>query len=110
PTNSSVPTISGTAQVGQTLTATNGTWTHNPTSFTYKWNRAGTLIGGATASTYVPVSADVGDMLTVSIVATNSGGSSSAATSVPTGAVVTAGGDTLTIGLHIAANSLPIAA
>ncbi|MFZ0494439.1 MAG: hypothetical protein WBE85_04300, partial [Methylocella sp.] len=73
-------------------------------------NRAGTAIGGATASTYVPVSADVGNTLTVSVVATNSGGSSSAATSVPTGAVIAAGGDTLNIGLHITANSLPIAA
>ncbi|MFZ0506585.1 MAG: hypothetical protein WAM29_00400 [Methylocella sp.] len=110
PANSSVPTISGTAQVGQTLTATTGIWTNNPTSFAYQWNRAGTTIGGATASTYVPVSADVGNTLTVSVVATNSGGSSSAATSVPTGAVIAAGGDTLNIGLHITANSLPIAA
>jgi len=59
PTNSSVPTISGTAQVGQTLTATTGTWTHNPTSFTYQWKRAGTAIGGATGLTYVPVTGDV---------------------------------------------------
>src|ERR1700736_2566984 len=78
-TNSSVPTISGTAQVGQTLTATTGTWTHNPTSFTYQWNRAGGAISGATASTYVPVTGDLGNTLTVSVVATNSGGSSSAA-------------------------------
>jgi hypothetical protein len=91
PANSSVPTISGTAQVGQTLTATNGTWTHNPTSFTYQWKRAGTPVGGATASTYVPVAADVGNTLTVSVVATNSGGSSSAATSAATGAVAAAG-------------------
>jgi hypothetical protein len=88
PTNSSVPTISGTAQVGQTLTATTGTWTHNPTSFAYQWKRAGTAIGGATASTYVPVAADVGNTLTVSVVATNSGGSSSPATSAATSAVI----------------------
>ena len=25
--------------VGQTLTATPGTWTHNPTSYTYQWYR-----------------------------------------------------------------------
>src|ERR1700736_5024056 len=87
PTNSSVPTISGTAQVGQTLTATTGTWTHNPTSFTYQWKRAGTAIGGATASTYVPVTGDLGNTLTVSVVATNSGGSSSPATSAATSAV-----------------------
>ncbi|MDQ6867126.1 MAG: hypothetical protein M3178_01420 [Pseudomonadota bacterium] len=87
-TNSSVPTISGTAQVGQTLTATTGTWTHNPTSFTYQWNRAGGAISGATASTYVPVAADVGNTLTVAVVARNSGGSSAPATSAATGAVI----------------------
>jgi hypothetical protein len=91
PTNSSVPTISGTAQVGQTLTAAPGTWTHNPTSFTYQWKRAGTAIGGATGLTYVPVTGDVGNTLTVSVVATNSGGSSSPATSAATSAVAAAG-------------------
>jgi hypothetical protein len=95
PTNSSVPTISGTAQVGQTLTATTGVWMHNPTSFTYQWNRAGSAIAGATASTYVPVAADVGNTLTVSVVATNSGGSSSAATSTATSAVTAASGGML---------------
>ena len=88
----SIPTISGTAQVGQTLTATTGTWTHNPTSFIYQWNRAGTAIGGATAATYVPVTGDIGNTLTVSVVATNSGGSSAPSTSAATGAVAAAGG------------------
>src|SRR3984893_16386314 len=88
PANSSVPTISGTARVGQTLTATTGTWTHNPTSFTYQWNRAGGAISGATASSYVSVTGDIGTTLTVSVVATNTGGSSSPATSAPTSAVI----------------------
>ena len=70
--NTALPTISGTAQVGQTLTATTGTWTNSPTSFTYQWNRAGTPIAGATASTYVPVTADIGNTLTVSVTAANS--------------------------------------
>ena len=88
PANSTVPTISGTAQVGQTLTATTGTWTNNPTSFTYQWNRAGTAISGATASSYVPVTADIGNTLTVSVTAANTGGSSPRVTSAPTGAVI----------------------
>ncbi|MGB6177048.1 MAG: hypothetical protein WBF43_12105, partial [Methylocella sp.] len=91
PVNTVVPTITGTAQAGQTLTATNGTWTSGPTGFTYQWNRAGTPIGGATASTYVPVAADIGDTLTVSVVATNAGGSGAPATSAPTSAVAAAG-------------------
>src|SRR3984893_14778379 len=95
PTNSSVPTISGTAQVGQTLTATTGTWTHNPTSFTYQWKRAGTAVGGATASTYVPVAADVGNTLMVAVGATNSGGCASPATSAATSTVTSMPGVSL---------------
>jgi hypothetical protein len=87
PLNTILPAISGTVQVGQTLSATNGTWTNNPTSFTYQWNRSGAPIGGATASTYVPVSADVGSTLTVTVVATNGFGPSSAA-SAATSAVI----------------------
>ena len=109
PANSTVPTISGTAQVGQTLTATTGTWTNNPTSFTYQWNRAGTAISGATASSYVPVAADIGNTLTVSVVAANTGGSSPPATSAPT-TVVTAAGPTLIINLSMATGTIPLAA
>ncbi len=90
PTNSAVPTISGTAMAGQTLTATTGTWTQNPTSFTYQWKRAGGAITGATASTYVPVMGDIGNTLTVSVVAKNSGRSSAPATSAATATVIPA--------------------
>ncbi|MDQ6867125.1 MAG: right-handed parallel beta-helix repeat-containing protein [Pseudomonadota bacterium] len=89
PVNTGIPTISGTPQVGQTLTSTNATWTNNPTSFTYQWNRAGSAIGGAIASSYVPVSADVGSTLTVSVTATNASGSSAPATSAATAVVTT---------------------
>lgn len=92
PVNTAVPTISGTAQVDQTLTSTNGSWTQSPTSFTRQWNRAGTPISGATATTYVPVTADIGNTLTVSVTATNSFGSSSPATSAATSAVTASGG------------------
>jgi hypothetical protein len=56
--------------------------------FTYQWNRAGTPIGGAPASTYVPVSADVGNTLTISVTATNGAGSSTPAASAATSAVI----------------------
>jgi hypothetical protein len=47
PANSSVPTISGAAQVGQTLTATTGTWTHNPTSYSYQWDTSKPVFSSA---------------------------------------------------------------
>jgi hypothetical protein len=81
------------------LTAAPGTWTHNPTSFTYQWNRTGTAIGGATASTYGPVAADIGNTLTVSVVATNSGGSSVPSTSAASAAVIPAGAVPMNTGL-----------
>jgi hypothetical protein len=94
PTNSSGPTISGTPQVDQTLTATNGTWNSqtNPT-YSYQWQRcdpagnACAAIAGATAQTYKVQAADVGKTIRVTVTATNPDGASSA-TSAQT-AVVT---------------------
>jgi hypothetical protein len=91
PVKTAAPVISGTAQVGQTLTATAGTWANTPTSYTYQWNRGGTAISGAASSTYVPVAADVGSTLAVSVIATNGSGSSAPATSAPTSPVTAAG-------------------
>jgi hypothetical protein len=92
PVNTSIPTISGVPQVGQTLTATNGSWTQFPTSFAYQWNDELGSIAGATDSTYIPVVGDIGDQITVSVTAINVFGSSAPATSAPTGAVIPAGG------------------
>ncbi len=89
PVNSAVPTITGTAQVGQTLTASQGTWANSPTSYAYQWKRAGTAISGATSSTYVPVTADVGNALTVTVTAANATGSASS-TSAATASVIAA--------------------
>ncbi len=92
PTNSTLPTISGTAEEGKTLTATTGTWTGSPTSYTYQWqdcNTSGeacTNIGSATSSTYKLTASDVGHTLRVVLTATNTGGSTKAA-SAATGTV-----------------------
>jgi len=97
PTNITVPVISGTAQVGSLLTTTNGTWNNNPTSYTYQWKSAGVNATGtgAASSGYTPVAADIGNALTSSVIATNSAGSSVAATSVATGVVTAGAGGTL---------------
>lgn len=58
PTNSAVPTISGTANVGQTLTATTGAWSGAATT-TFRWQRSADNgatwldIPGAVGATYV---------------------------------------------------------
>nr|WP_246322157.1 M4 family metallopeptidase [Nocardioides panzhihuensis] len=46
------PTISGSARVGYTLTATKGSWSPTATTVKYQWLRNGVAISGATASTY----------------------------------------------------------
>jgi len=83
PSNVSLPTISGTAQEARTLTAHHGTWAGTASiSYAYHWQRcvSGTCnsIEGATASTYQPTHADVGDTLRVRVAATNVAGSSAA--------------------------------
>ncbi|HVP03108.1 MAG TPA: hypothetical protein VMT10_11105 [Solirubrobacteraceae bacterium] len=96
PVNTALPSISGTAKDGQTLTAANGTWTGTPTiTFSYQWRRCDASgsscsdIAGATASTYTLVSADVGSTIRVVVTAANAGGSASA-TSPQTTAVAPA--------------------
>jgi hypothetical protein len=94
PSNTAPPTISGTAQQGQTLTESHGTWTNNPTSYEYQWLQCDgsgancATIAGATSQTYVPVAEDVGHTIRVQETATNAGGSSSPATSAQTAVVV----------------------
>ena len=101
PTNVSLPQISGTPQVGQTLTGTNGTWNGSPTGYAYQWQRcdgsgAGcAAISGAAASTYTLVTSDASAMLRLVVTASNAGGSASA-TSAATGLVAAAAAPTNT--------------
>lgn len=76
PVNTVVPTISGSPSEASTLSVTsNGTWTNNPASYAYQWLRNGVAIAGATASTYLLVTADVGTDVSCRVTATNAGGS-----------------------------------
>jgi DNA/RNA endonuclease G (NUC1) len=66
------PTISGTATAGSTLTANAGTWTSGA-ALAYQWLRDGTVISGATASTYTVATADRGHKLSVKVTGSKSG-------------------------------------
>lgn len=93
PKNTSPPTISGTPKVGQTLTASPGSWSGNPTSFAYQWQDCNldavicTNITGATGTTYGVRLSDLGFRLRVVVTAKNVKGTATA-TSAST-AVVT---------------------
>jgi len=93
PVDITPPTISGTAQQGETLTETHGSWTNEPTGYEYQWLRCDgtgtscTAISGATGQSYVPVAADVGGTLEVRETARNAGGPGVPGTSAPTGTV-----------------------
>src|SRR5919198_302275 len=93
PRNTTPPTVSGTPQVGQTLTANNGTWAgEQPLTFSYHWRRCDrngascSDISAATAKTYVLTAADQGTTLRVRVTARNARGAASA-TSSATGVV-----------------------
>src|SRR5262249_32872538 len=80
PVNVSPPTVSGVAQQGQTLAASSGSWTNNPTQLVRRWRRCDSAgncswIAGASGPTYVPGAGDVGYTISVYVVAINAGGS-----------------------------------
>jgi len=84
PANSTGPTISGTARVGQTLTSTNGTWTNAPTAYAYQWVRCNTSgaacvpVPNAMQKSYTLVAADAGHQIRVRVTAANADGSAGA--------------------------------
>jgi len=82
PSNVLAPTVIGLAITGQTLTATEGTWTGTePISYAFRWqlcSKAGTEcadISGATKSTFTIPDGDAGHTLRVVVSASNVAGS-----------------------------------
>lgn len=75
------PTISGTRAVGATLTALVTGWSPAPTEVDYQWYRNGAGISGATGQTYVPVAADKGASVSVTVTGSRDGYTSAPRTS-----------------------------
>ena len=78
--NSVPPAITGTTEVGQTLTSSTGTWSGSPTSYAYQWSRCNSSgascvdLAGATNPSYLLVTADEGTTLRAQVTATNTTG------------------------------------
>ena len=89
-----VPTISGTAQVGETLTAnTSGVVDADGlknATFSYQWLADNAAIAGATGSTYTLADSDEGKAITVQVSFTDDAGNNEALTSAATAAVAAA--------------------
>lgn len=74
PDNTTLPTLSGTVEVGQTIEGDKGTWL-NATSFTYQWKRSDNNgnnfgdVSGQTSASYTLTQADVGKRLLLEVTA-----------------------------------------
>jgi fibronectin type 3 domain-containing protein len=97
PVNAAIPTVSGTAREGQTLTASSGSWGGSlPIAYAYAWQRCDpsgarcSAIARADNPTYRLTASDVGHTVRVKVTASNSAGGSSVF-SAPSGVVAKAG-------------------
>ncbi len=70
--SSPIPTVSGTALIGETLRAVTGTWDSGIT-FEYKWLSDGSAIAGAVSSEYVLRARDAGKKISVEVTGRKTG-------------------------------------
>ena len=95
PVNTSPPTISGTAQIGSTLTENHGAWSNSPASYNVQWERCDSTgascqpISGATSNSYKVAAGDAGHTLRVQESATNPANTEGPVSSAPTAAITT---------------------
>jgi hypothetical protein len=93
PANAALPGVSGQTKDGEELSASQGTWTASPTTYSYQWrlcDSSGSAcqnIVGATSQHYMPGHSEVGASVRVVVTAQNASGASTAATSAASGTV-----------------------
>ena len=76
PISTAAPTLTGSAQRGQTLTGTQGTWSGLGNTYTYRWQRSAdgqtwTNITGASDSSYTITLADEQNKIRLQVIAAN---------------------------------------
>jgi 5-hydroxyisourate hydrolase-like protein (transthyretin family) len=86
--NAQAPIVTGTPQVGETLTAYPGVWSAEEATFAYQWLRDGRPIAGATEAAYVLSADDLGAEMSVAVSATKETWEPGEAVSDPSGVVV----------------------
>ncbi len=95
PSNTSAPTISGTAEQNARLNGSPGTWTNTPYGYSYQWEDCDSsgancaAIAGTAAKQgyYYPTASDVGHMLVLQVSASNDANTVGPASSAPTAVV-----------------------
>ena len=92
PQNTTEPSVSGTAELGKTLTGNRGAWTGGTITYAYAWLRCDasggscTPVANATSTTYSLAAADAGARMRFRVTASNADGPTTA-TSNPTSVV-----------------------
>lgn len=82
------PTLTGTARVGQPLTAAATGVADEWTATGYRWFVDGTAVAGQTGATFVPRAADAGLTVTAEVTATDAAGHVAVRTTAPSAAVL----------------------
>jgi surface antigen len=85
--NVDAPSINGTAQVGQRLSAIRGSWRPLGAEFTYQWLADGVPVSGATRKAFTPRASVLGERIQVRVTAEKPGVKTRTALSAQTGPV-----------------------
>lgn len=81
PANTVSPALSGTQEIGYTISCSAGTWTGSVDSYAYQWQKQApggvsySDVAGATANSYIVIASDQAHIIRCKVTATNSSGS-----------------------------------